>query len=191
MLTKIIVYGKLRKLLGKKEFMARLQNTKQVFSFLKVNYPQLSNQLLEMNYAIKLDDDYLLNEDIEKPIGNKTIRIIPIAQGSWLWLAGLFGGGATAIKIAAAVKSITIAFAVNYAANFVIKSLNLVPTEEDFNSQDKAGKDKSISSAFNGISNTVNAGVAVPICLGETFTGSVVISSTIDTAQYSGQGKDP
>ena len=112
MLTKIIVYGKLRKLLGKKEFMARLQNTRQIFSFLKVNYPQLSNQLLEMNYAIKLDDNYLSNEDIEKPIGNKTIRIIPIAQGSWLWLAGFLGGGKTAVAVAAAVKSITISFAV-------------------------------------------------------------------------------
>tara|TARA_R100000278_G_scaffold122709_1_gene109616 strand:- start:299 stop:880 length:582 start_codon:yes stop_codon:yes gene_type:complete len=191
MLTKIIVYGKLRKLLGKKEFEAKLKNSKQVFSFLTANYPQISKQILEMHYCIKLDDKYLENdEDIEKPHGKKTLRIIPIAQGSWVWLAAFLGGSKIAGAVAATVKAVTYYYAINYAANFVLKTLNLVPEEPDFNDLDKAGKDKSISSAFNGISNTVNAGVAVPICLGETFTGSVVISSTLDTIQYSGQGKE-
>ena len=36
---------------------------------------------------------------------------------------------------------------------------------------------------FSGITNTSSAGVPVPIVLGRTITGSVVISAGIDTVQ--------
>ena len=59
MLTKIIIYGKLRKLLGRKQFEAKLNSAKQVFSFLSVNYPQVSEKILRMTYAIKVNDKYI------------------------------------------------------------------------------------------------------------------------------------
>ena len=39
---------------------------------------------------------------------------------------------------------------------------------------------------FNSITNTSRAGVPVPIIYGQVFTGSVVISSGIDTVQVEG-----
>ena len=36
---------------------------------------------------------------------------------------------------------------------------------------------------FSGITNTNSAGVPVPIVLGRTITGSVVVSAGIDTVQ--------
>ena len=51
--TKIILYGKLVKLLGQKVFYAELHNVGQVFSFLQANYPQIQNTLLKTNYTLK------------------------------------------------------------------------------------------------------------------------------------------
>ena len=39
---------------------------------------------------------------------------------------------------------------------------------------------------FNSITNTTRAGVPVPIIYGQVFTGSIVISSGIDTVQVEG-----
>ncbi len=61
--TKIILYGKLVKLLGQKVFYAELYNVSQVFSFLRANYPQLQDTFLKTNYCIKVGNDYV-NEKI-------------------------------------------------------------------------------------------------------------------------------
>ena len=52
--TKIILYGKLVKLIGQKVFYAKLNTVGQVFSFLKANYPQLQDTFLKTNYCIVL-----------------------------------------------------------------------------------------------------------------------------------------
>ncbi len=39
---------------------------------------------------------------------------------------------------------------------------------------------------FNGVQNTIRAGVAIPVVYGEIFTGSLVVSGGIDTDDYSG-----
>lgn len=51
-------------------------------------------------------------------------------------------------------------------------------------------KSKFVSGAFNGITNTVNAGTAIPLLYGETIVGSIVISSAVDSVQFSGKGKE-
>ena len=57
----------------------------------------------------------------------------------------------------------------------------LSPAEE----LDKESDDPS-SFTFNGVQNTVRAGVPIPVVYGEIFTGSLVVSGGIDTDDYSG-----
>ena len=42
------------------------------------------------------------------------------------------------------------------------------------------------SYAFSGITNVSVSGIPVPIIYGEVFTGSIVISSGVDTVQIEG-----
>ena len=226
MLTKIIIYGKLRKLLGVKEFLAKLNNAKQVFSFLTANYPQAAKEILNMSYAIKLNDKYISKEQIEYPLGNKILRLVPIAKGSsssfyetnytpyndpedysYTFSAkDSFGGGSQPSQsfsvpqqqpsFADKVENFITTQATNYITNQVTNMATntvqnyLQPQPQPVNTSilPTAAKDKSFNASFNGISNTINAGVAVPICLGETFTGSIIISASLDTVQYTGKG---
>ena len=241
MLTKIIVYGKLRKLLGRKEFEAKLKSAKQVFSFLSANYPQISEKILKMTYAIKSNDKYISNIQMENPIGNKVLRLVPIAVGSMDSYG--FGSGydlgiaedyssfvddyeinyeytptemdfsynfsvgnsspstpadsSTGIggKVKQGLLDLATGFALSYAEtafsnNQVQNYLNPQPKPTNTSNSPAAAKDKSFNASFNGISNTINSGVAVPICLGEAYTGSIVISAAIDTVQFTGKGKE-
>ncbi len=49
-----------------------------------------------------------------------------------------------------------------------------------------ADSDDPSSFTFNGVQNTIRAGVAIPVVYGEIFTGSLVVSGGIDTDDYSG-----
>ena len=223
MLTKIIIYGKLRKLLGRKEFKAKLKNAKQVFTFLTSNYPQISEQILNTTYAIRVDNKYINEKQIEYPLGNKTLRLVPIAKGSndfmnmsyeinytppqnyqpdysYTFSAkeafepqytpvsnNTFGDKFANFVETTAVNTIQ-NLATSYATNTIQNYLQPQPQPVNTSILPTAAKDKSFNASFNGISNTINAGVAVPICLGETFTGSIVISASLDTVQYTGVG---
>ena len=54
-----------------------------------------------------------------------------------------------------------------------------VPKPKEFSSE----QDPRLSFSFSGTQQTSRAGTPVPICYGEIFTGSVVISGAIDTQQ--------
>ena len=63
------------------------------------------------------------------------------------------------------------------------------PTVPNFNAADSLSElDPNVQQnfGFNSITNTARAGVPVPIIYGEVFTGSIVISSGIDTVQVEG-----
>jgi len=57
--------------------------------------------------------------------------------------------------------------------------LTPLPKKPDFSSEE----DPRLSFSFNGLQNTSRAGTPVPIVYGEIFTGSVVISASVDTEQ--------
>jgi len=179
--TKIILYGKLVKLIGQKVFYAKLNTVGQVFSFLKANYPQLQDSFLKTNYCIKVGEKYINEKSINYPLSNQTLRLVPVAEGAFI--GAVFGFIATQVIPQAAT-----AFALNTASNL----LKPTPKPPNINNPNttKAQKDKSISGSFNGITNTVNAGTAIPLLYGETITGSIVISSSVDTVQFSGKGKE-
>ena len=146
--------------------------------------------------------------------GQGDIQIIPLASGSG-FLAPVIGGifsvgasvasaavgavtsvGGAAIAAAKAIGAVPIigTIATSVATDLVIDGVTSliaptpsVPTrnvEETFSQNDPEAV---ASFGFSGISNVSIAGVAVPIIYGEVFTGSVVISSGIDTVQVEGE----
>ena len=181
--TKIILYGKLVKLLGQKVFYAKLNNVGQVFSFLQANYPQLEDIFLKTNYYVKVGNRYVDQKNSNYPLSDQTLRLVQVAEGAILgivvpWLIK------TAVPVAAKMLATKI---ITKAASNILSPKPKSPSEQQ---QSAAQKDKSISGAFNGITNTVNSGTAIPLIYGETVVGSIVVSSSVDTVQFSGKGKE-
>ena len=52
--------------------------------------------------------------------------------------------------------------------------------------QNNTANDDPNSFTFNGILNTIRAGVSIPVVYGEVITGSVIVSAGIDTEDFSG-----
>jgi len=197
MLSKIKVYGRLARFLGKRTFEAQISSPTDAFKFLIANFPSLESHMMEQNYCVKVGD-YEINEtELDIPTGSQEIRIVPVIMGAkrglgrFLLGAVLIGaaiafpgaqlgfGGFTAAKgfsaFQATVGNIGIYLALQGAAQM------LTPTEEL-----GGGSDDPSSFTFNGVQNTIRAGVAIPVVYGEIFTGSLVVSGGIDTDDYSG-----
>lgn len=100
-----------------------------------------------------------------------------LAAGSSLAIpsVGAIGvaGGAIGTAIGTGLSAIGAAMVFNG-----ISSL-FAPTLPDFADE----SNPTLGSRFNQIQNTARAGVPVPIIYGEIFTGSIVISATVDTVQ--------
>mgnify|MGYP003126918431 FL=1 len=192
MLSKIKVYGRLARFLGKRNFEAEISSPTDAFRFLLANFPSLESHITEQNYCVKVGD-YEINEtELDIPTGSQEIKIVPVVMGAKKGLgrfilgAVLIGavvatGGIGALSIAggtgllATAGNIGIYLALQGAAQM------LTPTED----VDAASDDPS-SFTFNGVQNTIRAGVAIPVVYGEIFTGSLVVSGGIDTDDYSG-----
>ena len=67
----------------------------------------------------------------------------------------------------------------------------ITPTPEDFQTDIGSGANANAgkSMTFNGIVNSSASGVGIPICYGEVFTGSIVVSAGIDATQKVGKSK--
>ena len=208
MLNKITVYGRLGKILGQRVFHARINSVRDAFSFLKVNFSHLGLDRIEQNYIVKINNENIKKEEeIDFPIGNGDIKIIPVAYGTekavkfiaigvaFVVTGGLaaggfsnlalFGGTGTGLGVAAG----NVLASVGVSLVFSGIAAALQPLFQDEQTQTGAGSDKSKNFAFNGITNTSASGIAIPVAYGEVFTGSIVVSAGIDTVQYSGQNK--
>ena len=192
MLSKIKVYGRLARFLGKRNFEAEISSPTDAFRFLLANFPSLESHITEQNYCVKVGD-YEINEtELDIPTGSQEIKIVPVVMGAKKGLgrfilgAVLIGavvatGGIGALSIAggtgllATAGNIGIYLALQGAAQM------LTPTEDV-----GAASDDPSSFTFNGVQNTIRAGVAIPVVYGEIFTGSLVVSGGIDTDDYSG-----
>tara|TARA_B100000212_G_scaffold23198_1_gene15454 strand:- start:815 stop:1438 length:624 start_codon:yes stop_codon:yes gene_type:complete len=207
MLSKIKVYGRLARFLGKRTFEAQISSPTDAFKFLLANFPSLESHIMKQNYCVKVGD-YEINEtELDIPTGSQEIKIVPVVVGARKGLGrfilgavligavvvtggaavgfGASGGlgfglkaGATATlgtSLLAAAGNLGIYLALSGAAQM------LTPTEEL-----GADSDDPSSFTFNGVQNTIRAGVAIPVVYGEIFTGSLVVSGGIDTDDYSG-----
>ena len=174
MMKKIKLYGPLKKLCGVKEFEADVSNVDQVFSFIKVNYPDCQQHLTEACYSVVMNDvDLTFANLIIK--GEGDIKVIPLISGNFFtaFFMTLISGfintsvtGTTALLQALAVG----------ALSFVANLLAPVPTTR--------GTDPQVESFLsNQTANTTKAGGASPLVFGECLVGSIVISAGADTVE--------
>ena len=212
-LKKIRIYGRLRKFLGQPYFEAAVSSPAEAVRFLLANFPEVERHMADQFYKIKMNN-LEVDLDFIGMKGQGDIQIIPVAVGSAPAVAAIgsvFSAGAAvasaavgavtsvggaAIAAAKAIGAVPIigTIATSVATDLVIDGVTSliaptpsVPTqnvEETFSQNDPEAV---ASFGFSGISNVSIAGVAVPIIYGEVFTGSVVISSGIDTVQVEGE----
>ena len=202
-LKKIKVYGRLRKFLGQSYFEAAVASPKQAFHFLIANFPEVENHMMNQFYKIKMGG-MEITEDLLGLQSDEDIQIIPIAIGAKGAAIGLLGIGAGAAVssvatgvLGTAVFGTTIGGIIGggltaIGTNMLINEATqlLMPQPEiptgvmadSFSQNDPTFQ----SFGFGSIQNVSRAGVPIPIIYGEVFTGSVVISSGIDTVQKEG-----
>ena len=194
MLRKVKLYGELADFVGHKELDAVINSTADAIRFLVSNFPKLEEHMSQRYYKVLVDDYEIGEEDIQNPIGQSDISIVPVIAGS--------GGGLG--KTLLGVALIGLAFAVPGSIAFtkegiiggalskglfgigaaltltgVSEMLFPLPDLPDFSNEE----DPRISFSFSGVQNTSRAGTSHPIVYGEIVTGSVVISAGIDTNQ--------
>jgi len=198
-LRKLTVYGRLRQFLGQSHFEVEVNNPRQAFAFLIANFPEVENHMTNQLYKIKMGDLEITEELLEVQ-GEGDIKIIPVAVGSVtiaLGALGVFGGSAAAAAtsgffataIGGVVASGLTAVGTSMLVDGVTSIIAPTPQVPNFAAADSLSDNDpnvQVNFGFNSITNTSRAGVPVPIIYGEVFTGSIVISSGIDTVQVVG-----
>lgn len=206
MLSKIRVYGRLAKFLGRRVFEAEIANAAEAVRFLLANFPQLEKVLATGYYRVYVGTYALTYDELHDPAGQQEIKLIPVVSGS----------GGTAVKIIAGVALIALSF-VSFGAGAwagiggwagvagsastavfgigaalviggVAELLTPVPKlggtgvgSGAYGSYKDTEKDPRKSYSFSGVQQSSRAGVATPVVYGETLVGSVVISAGVDT----------
>ena len=195
-LKKIKVYGRLRKFLGQSYFEAAVNSPKQAFHFLIANFPEVENHMTNQIYKIRMGG-MEITEDLLTLQSDEDIQIIPIAIGAkgvvigGLLTAGGSAVGATLLGSTLLATTVSTAFSVVGTNMLINEATNLLMPKQDIPSGVMADSfsqnDPTFQSfGFGSIQNVARAGVPVPIIYGQVFTGSVVISSGIDTVQVEG-----
>ena len=191
------LYGELAEFTGRKEIVADIADVAESLRMLVANFAGLDRYMAEKEYVVCVGDTSIGLDELKNPIGKEEILITPVIAGAGgnvgkiLIGAALIGaafatGGITAFSLA---KGFTFTGKFAFAAQSLlyigaglvfggIAGL-LTPTPKT----PERTEDPRESFNFSGITNTNAAGVPVPIVLGRTITGSVVVSAGIDTVQ--------
>ena len=204
MLRKLKLYGELAEFVGHKEFEIQVDSLAKAVSFLVNNFPQIEKYMNPQYYQVKVGNYAVDESELCHPIGQEDIHFIPVITGAGRGIGKILLGAAliagafmfspmtlgsfTAKGIAAGATPFAKIGFLAKASLYVGTSLVLsgvsdmlfpLPKFEGFESEE----DPRLSFNFNGIQNTSRAGTPVPIVYGEIFTGSVVISASVDTEQ--------
>tara|TARA_R100001509_G_scaffold79633_1_gene44682 strand:- start:287 stop:943 length:657 start_codon:yes stop_codon:yes gene_type:complete len=82
MLRKLKLYGELANFIGHKEFEVKVHNLPQAISFLVNNFPEVEKYMTPKHYQVRIGN-YEINEDeIDYPIGQQDIHIVPVISGA-------------------------------------------------------------------------------------------------------------
>jgi len=204
MLRKVKLYGELADFVGHKELDAVITCTADAIRFLITNFPKLEAHMANKYYKVLVDDYEIGEQDIQNPIGQSDISIVPVIAGAGgnfgkvllgaaligigMGAFGAFSGqavsfGAKGIGFFAAhpLAKASFALGAGLVLSGVSDMLFPVPEMTEFSNEE----DPRISFSFSGVQNTSRAGTSHPIVYGEIITGSVVISAGIDTHQVS------
>jgi len=171
-MKKIKLYGPLKKLCGVKEFKADVSNVDQIYSFLKVNYPQCQEHLLEAFYNIQMNNSDITFKNMVLK-GEGEIKLIPMISGNFFeaFFITLIGGwfNTSLTSLQAFYSALTVG-----ALSFVADLLAPVPPQQTVDPQVE-------SFISNQTANTTKAGGPSPLVFGECLVGSIVISAGADT----------
>ena len=201
-LKTIRVYGRLRKFLGQSSFEAVAASPADAMRFLLCNFPKLEKHMIDQFYKVKMGESDI-TEDSLNLRSKDDIQIIPVAVGAGGFFDSTVGKIVTGAALIAApylapavakigignltLGSIASTVGVSMAVGGVTQMLT--PTPPSNSGASSMGDDDPLaqgSYAFSGITNVSVSGIPVPIIYGEVFTGSIVISSGVDTVQIEG-----
>ena len=205
-LKKIKVYGKLKDFLGQSSFEAAVKTPQQAVNFLRANFVGIDKHMNEQLYKIKIGGNSV-NGDLLNMSARGDIQIIPVAVGAkkaFKAVTNVFKGAANFVGDVASS-------AVNFVANnalsigatlltggvgglltsigtsMIIDGVTslLSPSQPSASKSAVGDTDPAMRGSynFNGIQNISSSGVPVPILYGLVFSGSIIISSSVDTAQ--------
>lgn len=210
MLRKIKVYGSLAKFLKRRVFKADVANPAEAVRFLLANFPAVRGHMADQHYKVLVSDRALQIGDepdqLHLPVGAlEEIKIVPVMAGAGgstgQILAGVgliaaaillapIGGGFLGAGQGLLAGTFTLGAQASTAIGFIGASLvlggvsqMLTPVPQVATGPDSE-QDPRKSYSFSGIQNVSRQGVPVPIVYGETIVGSVTISSTILTQEY-------
>lgn len=194
------LYGELAEFTGRKEIVADIADVAESLRMLVANFAGLDRHMAEREYVVCVGNTSIGLDELNDPIGKSEILITPVIAGAGgnpgkiLLGAALVGlafatGGLSAGALFAkasvsgslAGASFTTQALFSIGAGFIFGGIAgmLTPTPKT----PERTEDPRESFNFSGITNTNAAGVPVPIVLGRTITGSVVVSAGIDTVQ--------
>ena len=205
MLRKIKLYGELAEFVGHKEFEVKADTLAHAVSFLVNNFEGIDKFMNPKHYQVKIGSYAVDESELSYPIGQEDIHFIPVITGAGRGFGKILLGaaliGLAFIPFAGAGTGLGAAFKGGFSAakfakvGFISKGLAglgtalvlqgvsdmlfPVPEVPEFESEENPR----LSFSFGGTQQTGRAGTPVPLVYGEIFTGSVVISGSIDTEQ--------
>ena len=202
MLRKIKLYGELAEFVGHKEFEVQVDSLQKAVSFLVNNFAGIEKYMNPRYYQVKVGDYAVDETEILHPIGQEDIHFVPVITGAGRGFGKILLGAALigiaflmpvasgGLSLGAGIKAGSLAkvgfmtkMVAGVGASLVLSGVSDmlfplpdVPAFED-------SQDPRLSFSFGGTQQTGRAGTPVPLVFGEIFTGSVVISGSIDTEQ--------
>tara|TARA_Y100000401_G_scaffold99647_1_gene88064 strand:- start:6160 stop:7158 length:999 start_codon:yes stop_codon:yes gene_type:complete len=201
-LKTIRVYGKLKEFLGQGVFQAAVKTPMQAMSFLRANFVGIEQHMSKQFYRVKIGNNSVADELLNMS-SEGDIQIIPIAIGAlnpFKWVGDLISGVGDLVSdavswVSSNIVSIGLTLATGGWSNLLtsigtdllmsgISSL-LSPQKPASAASSVGDTDPNIRGSynFNGIQNISTSGIPIPIMYGLVFTGSIIISSGIDTSQ--------
>ena len=202
MLRKIKLYGELAEFVGHKEFEVQVDSLQKAVSFLVNNFAGIEKYMNTRYYQVKVGDYAVDETEITHPIGQEDIHFVPVITGAGRGFGKILLGAALigiaflmpvasgGLSLGAGIKAGSLAkvgfmtkMVAGVGASLVLSGVSDmlfplpdVPAYED-------SQDPRLSFSFGGTQQTERAGTPVPLVFGEIFTGSVVISGSVDTEQ--------
>ena len=202
MLRKIKLYGELAEFVGHKEFEVQVDSLQKAVSFLVNNFAGIEKYMNPRYYQVKVGDYAVDETEILHPIGQEDLHFVPVISGAGRGFGKILLGAALigiaflmpvasgGLSLGAGIKAGSLAkvgfmtkMVAGVGASLVLSGVSDmlfplpdVPAYED-------SQDPRLSFSFGGTQQTGRAGTPVPLVFGEIFTGSVVISGSVDTEQ--------
>lgn len=191
-MRRVKLYGQLAEFVGCREISADVNTVSESVRMLAANFDGIEQHMASQSYQVTVGGESIGEEELDFPMGKEDILIIPVVEGAGdvgkillgaVLIATAFymnpGGIKAAGSLAKAKWGAKALFGLGSMLALTGIANMLTPTPET--PEDTEDPRKSFN--FSGVTNTNAAGVPVPVVMGLTLTGSVVISAGMDTVQ--------